>query len=379
MTDSKPSQELLRGLTDEHVLRAFMSETQLTRAEVATRTQLSKPTISESVRRLAEAGLLRDTGDRTTGRGAVGSYYALADDIGCALVVSIGVDGIIAETVDAQGRLGASCVRTVERTATSSAVTRTLKSVCREAIAKAVAPPRLAVVSAADPVDRTTGRLVELPDAAFLVGDLAPVEALTKLVDGPIQVDNDVNWAARAEYDAAITPPDDFAYIYLGEGLGCAIVSDGKVRRGHGGIAGEISHVTATGPNKRAMPFTSVFEALGLHHPNSTAIDVTAILDATAGDSISASRMRAAIAAAFGDVLAAVISLTDPELVIIGGPWGSAPHIFDAIAETFARAVRHAPLQAASVLDDAPLQGARNFAIEALRASIIASRQPASP
>jgi hypothetical protein len=30
--------------------------------------------------------------------------------------------------------------------------------------------PRLAVVSAADPVDRATGRLVHLPDSPFLLG-----------------------------------------------------------------------------------------------------------------------------------------------------------------------------------------------------------------
>ena len=61
----------------------------------------------------------------------------------------------------------------------------------------------LAVVSAADPVDRATGRLVHLPDAPFLLGELDPPAVLAELVDGPVIVDNDVNWAARAERDAA--------------------------------------------------------------------------------------------------------------------------------------------------------------------------------
>ena len=39
-------------------------------------------------------------------------------------------------------------------------------------------PPRLAVVSAADPVDRHTGRLIHLPDAPFLLGELDPAEVL---------------------------------------------------------------------------------------------------------------------------------------------------------------------------------------------------------
>ena len=61
--------------------------------------------------------------------------------------------------------------------------------------------PRLAVVSAADPVDRATGRLVHLPDAPFLPGELDPVQILAPSVRGPVIVDNDGNWAARAEHD----------------------------------------------------------------------------------------------------------------------------------------------------------------------------------
>jgi predicted NBD/HSP70 family sugar kinase len=32
-------------------------------------------------------------------------------------------------------------------------------------------------------------------------------------------------------------------YLFLGEGLGCAVLTDGDVRRGHAGLAGEIAHV----------------------------------------------------------------------------------------------------------------------------------------
>jgi predicted NBD/HSP70 family sugar kinase len=43
---------------------------------------------------------------------------------------------------------------------------------------------------------------------------------------------------------------DDFVYLYLGEGLGCAVVSDGEVRRGHAGLAGKISHLITAGPRR---------------------------------------------------------------------------------------------------------------------------------
>ena len=77
MAPTKPSLELLRTLSDEHVLRALMAARRATRAEIATATGLSKPTISESVKRLSASGAVVDTGERTTGRGRVGTYYAL--------------------------------------------------------------------------------------------------------------------------------------------------------------------------------------------------------------------------------------------------------------------------------------------------------------
>src|SRR6478609_1554040 len=103
MATSKPSLDLLTELTDENVLSALITEPRLTRAELATLTGISKPTIGDSVRRLTEVGLILDTGERTTGRGRAGSYYALAADVGTALVVSVAPEGVVAEVLDAHG------------------------------------------------------------------------------------------------------------------------------------------------------------------------------------------------------------------------------------------------------------------------------------
>jgi DNA-binding transcriptional ArsR family regulator len=85
------------------VLRALMDERRATRSEMATATGLSKPTVSESVRRLEAAGVVVDTGERTTGRGRIGTYYALAPTAGRALVARLGLrrPGSTAIDVDA--------------------------------------------------------------------------------------------------------------------------------------------------------------------------------------------------------------------------------------------------------------------------------------
>ncbi len=289
MAPAKPSLELLRSLTDEHVLRALMEQRRSTRAELAALTGLSKPTVSDSVRRLTEAGLLVDTGERTTGRGRIGSYYGLADQVGRALVVDVAPAGIVAQLLDAHGDVLSTATVEVARPARPAQVIEALTAAATRAQEGVARRPRLAVISAADPVDRSTGRLVHLPDSPFLLGELSPADVLAGLVDGPVLVDNDVNWAARAERDVGDDPPlDDFAYVHLGEGLGCAVVNDGVVRRGHDGLVGEIAHVLTTGPDGRALPFIEVFGALHLRRPGSTAIDVDALLDAARADAAAA-------------------------------------------------------------------------------------------
>jgi predicted NBD/HSP70 family sugar kinase/DNA-binding transcriptional ArsR family regulator len=319
VTPAKPSLELLRSLTDEHVLRALMDHPRLTRAEIATHTGLSKPTASESARRLTEVGLLRDTGERTTGRGRVGSYYALAADLGTALAVDISPTAGRRRSrrrLRAHGEAGRATAPPTHRPGTRRR--RTAHGV-RQATTGSVPPRRR---QRRRPVDRVTGRLVHLPDAPFLVGELSPADILAPLVDGPVETDNDVNWAARAEQaHAGPGALADFALFHLGEGLGCALVSDGEVRRGHHGLSGEIAHLVTTGPGLRAMPFTQVFAELGLRRPGTTAIDDERLLRALDGQAAVREQLARAIAGA----IAALIALADPEVVVLGGSWGTPP------------------------------------------------------
>ncbi len=365
----KPSLDLLRSLTDEHVLLALMEHPRLTRAELAARTGISKPTVSESVRRLSATGLVADTGERTTGRGRIGSYYGLTEDTGCALVVDVAPGGIVAEAVDAHGRVLARTSDPVGRPARPDEVARTLRAAARGVAERARRRVRLAVVSAADPVDRATGRLVHLPDAPFLLGELSPPDVLADLVDGPVLVDNDVNWAARAERSTGEPPVDDFAYLHLGEGLGCAVVADGEVRRGHGGLVGEIAHLLTVGPDGRAVPLTEVLATLGLHRPGGTAVDVDALRAAVVRDP----GVATALARAVGGVLAALVALADPAVVVVGGPWGRDPRVLDAVVAESRHLTRRVPVRAARLTDDAPMTGARRHALVGLRAAITGS------
>jgi predicted NBD/HSP70 family sugar kinase len=372
MSSAKPSLELLRSLTDEHVLRALMDQRRLTRAEVAARTGISKPTISEAFRRLEAAGVVVDTGERSQGRGRAGSYYTLAPGCGAALVVGITPHGVVTEVVDAFGDVTGAADAALVGSAEQGAVARALQRSVRAALPGQPGAPgealRIAAVSVADPVDRATGRLVHLPDAPFLVGDLDPAQLLAEVVDGPVLVDNDVNWAARAEQASGATSPvaglRDFVYLYLDEGLGCAVVADGEVRRGHSGLAGEIAHVVTSGPGGRAMPLTEVFARLDLRRPGSTAVDVPRVL------SVGPATLEALGAAVCG-VLAAAVALGDPEVVVVGGGWGSGVAFVEELRRQAARLPRPVPVVPARVSARPELAGARSAALARLRDVIV--------
>src|ERR1700742_3177579 len=176
-----------------------------TRAELAAATGISKPTVGESVRRLVALGLVADTGDRTPGgrgRGRVGTYYALAPGVGVALAISIAPEGVTAECVSAYGEVVSRAEEPIGRPARPERVAAALRAVVTRTLALSSIPPtnhnsttdhtgpagvvgrppvRLAMVSAADPVDRATGRMVHLPDSPFLLGDLDPVAILAPL------------------------------------------------------------------------------------------------------------------------------------------------------------------------------------------------------
>lgn len=368
-------------MTDENVLRLLMEEGQMTRAEIAARTGISKTTISESMRRLDAAGMVTDTGERTSGRGRAGSYYALARSCGCVLVAAISPTGVVAEAVDALGTVVARAEVPLDRGAGKERAGEALAAAVCEVRDAAPAGVLLTVVSAADPVDRSTGRLVQLPDAPFLVGDLDPVAVLAPLVRGAVLVDNDVNWAARAERESgSAVGLDDFVYVHLGEGLGCAVVSDGQVRRGHLGVAGEIAHVLTRGPSGTSLPFTEVFAHLDLRAPGSTAIDVGKLVAAVGRHDDDADAVVAALADAVSGVLLAAVAFSDPQQIVVGGPWGHLPVFVDALDERVRRWPRRVPVAAAGLLEAPDVVGARLRAVELLRSTIVqAARKAPAP
>lgn len=370
MASDLPSLDLLRSMSDRHVLAAVATAGRLTRAAAATATGLSKPTVSQSVARLLAAGVLVEGERATGGRGRAGTYLTVHDAAGCALAVQAGPGGVVGEVVALDGRTVATRRRSIPVPVTSGALGRALVSVCRSLVAASPGPIRAMTLAVADPVDRRTGRVIELPASPFLVGELDPVALLEGIVPVRPVVDNDVSWALLAEREHGVAAGvDDVLHVHLDEGMGAALWSGGRPLHGTRGLAGEIAYSLTSvrrpaSRSSRSGTLMECVEALGYLRDGSRAVDVSAVvedLDREAGPS----RARAdALADAVASVVRAHAYLLDPELVLMSGGWGRHPVVVEAVSTTLAEADGlQAVVRAAGVTQDAPLLGARTAAL----------------
>jgi predicted NBD/HSP70 family sugar kinase len=373
----RASLSLLRRITDRHVVDQLLRVEAMTRAEIAAVTGISKPTVSESVRRLERDGVVAEAGPAPAGRrGPAGLHYALRPDLGVALAIDGGPDGLVAEVLDVRGRV----LRRVERSTPSPVSAAVLDPVLLDLVAQAVAdlpgPVRTCSLSVAGPVDRASGRLVHLPHSPFLVDELDPRTLLAPLVGVAVDVDNDVNWAALAEHDAGLDVGlDDFCYLHLGHGIGGAVVQAGRLVRGHAGLAGEPAHVLTTGPGGRAMRLVECFGELGLLRPGSDIIDVDRILGVLAGGDAVHRRQRDEVVEAVAGVLASVAALLNPAAVVVGGPWAGAAGFMERLVERAgALVVPATAVVPAGLGTEAPLLGARLAALRSLRSVLFDAR-----
>jgi predicted NBD/HSP70 family sugar kinase len=377
----RASLALLRRITDQHVVDQLLRTDAMTRAEIAAATGISKPTVSESVRRLERDAVVAEAGAAPSGRrGPAGVYYRLRGDLGVALAVAGGPDGLVAELLDVRGAVLRRAERDTPSPVSAAELEPLLLALVAEVVAEVPGPVRACSLSLAGPVDRVSGRLVHLPHSPFLVDELDPRALLAPLVgvgtdvgiEVGIEVDNDVNWAALAEHDAGVAAGlDDFCYLHLGHGLGGAVIQGGRLVRGHAGLAGEPAHVLTTGPGGRAMRLGECFNELGLQRPASDTIDVDAVLGVLAGGSADDRRRGDAVVAAVAGVLASVTALLNPAAVVVGGPWAGAPGFLDRlVARTDELLVPPTPVVAAALGTAAPLLGARLAATRSLRSAL---------
>ena len=251
----------VRALNIDRVLRIAVDRPgAFTRAELIHETGLSAPTVGSVTSHLIQQGVLRDLGTAPSRGGRRPGLMEFNSHHGFVAGMDLGPTRTRLGVADMRGeQLAMRIVNTpihVSPAAMMSTLTAELDSLMREAF---VPRERLLalVVGIPGPVDLSTGSVVYAPN---LDGwDKVPLRTMlhAQFGGGAIIIENDVNLALLGEHWlGAARGHGTCAFMFVGTGIGAAILIDGVLHHGHHYMAGEIGAIV-TAPEHVGADFGS--------------------------------------------------------------------------------------------------------------------------
>jgi glucokinase len=302
--------------------------------------------------------------------------------------INVCVGKIRAALVDEQGRI----IERVETRISSENIVPQLATIAGD-LRPALGTVGALGVALPGLVNRQTDRVVDprgMPSP--MVEDLHG--ELTRATGLRVEIENDANAAAYGEFKVGAGHGSrNLFYMMIGDGIGGAIILDGKLWTGASGFAGEVGHITidteglqcvcgntgcletvASGPNivRRARERlyrdnTSSLSRLGLNK-NFTAADVAH--EAREGDDFAA-MMLERTGKFIGTGVASVINLLNIDCIVLGGgvmdagPLILNPIIQEAKRRAFQPCFDATQIVAATLGPDAAVIGAALLARDA--------------
>jgi predicted NBD/HSP70 family sugar kinase len=253
-----------RAINDRLALRLLQREGPLTAGQLKQLTGLSRPTVADLVERLTASGLIEMVGESgEQRRGPNARLYGIVADRAYLAALDVRLEGVSVLVSDLVGRvLAEASVPIDDDSGTGPAVEQAVALVERAAKEAGAEHLHTVCVGAPGLIDPTTG---ELRDTSGLPAwHRRLVAALhERLPDTRIVVENETNLAALAEQrDGAAHDRDTFVLLWLGMGIGAAVVLDGALRRGASGGAGELGFLPV--PGTRGLPSATDCEG-GFH------------------------------------------------------------------------------------------------------------------
>ena len=394
---------LLRELNDRAALELLLDGRSMTRAQLSEMTGVSKVTVAQMLARLEERGLVAAVGASIGGRGPNAALYSVVPSSAYAAALYMEQDLVRTAVADVTGRVIAE-VR--EDTANGEGdpvelVRSAIDRACRRA-GVSVSKLSAFVIGSPGVVDPVTGdpRLaINLP--AWHEGVLA---GLHGALHRNVLIENDVNLAAMAEHAiGAAAGTGDFVLLWLDVGVGLATVLDGRLHRGVSGAAGEIGWLPVPGapvtsevrhPSGGGMQWLAGADAVralaaehGLGAASGGAGDtVRAAVAAVgragqdgsggSGESAAAGRFLGEFAHRVALGAAAVCTVIDPGLVVLGGAVGLAggTALADRVAAEITGICPVRPrVVPTAVATDPVLRGALLTAVDQARADLLDS------
>jgi predicted NBD/HSP70 family sugar kinase len=381
----KIDRQVMRAHNRSVVLDLVRRSGPVARTEVARRTSLAKPTVSVIVDELLAEGVVREvgTGTSTAAGGRPPTYLDFDVTRDAYVGVHVGVETTTVAVADGRGTVVAECSR---RSAIGSP-SRSLEHVqalLDEALAAANVKRRSirhATIAVPGLVDRDTGVCVLAPNLRWK--DVPVVDLFGDALRVPVTVWNTPHASAFAESrQGAARDVDTFVWLYVGPGVGSAIVQDRDLVTGTRGFAGEVGHcrVADDGPQchcgkygclevytsaeaiSRAAAEAGVPSRTKAPH---LADVVRAVHDGHAG----ARQVLDDAGHMLGLGASYLVGILNPELVVVGGESAEA---FELLLEPLRGALaqdaleaEQVPVVASTIEGDAAVAGAVLLAFEA--------------
>jgi glucokinase len=358
-------------MREQVVVDLLRREGPLSRAEIARRCEVSKPTVSGIVAGLLEAGLVVEGGREAQPSGRPGRLLAFNGAAGYVVGADVGGTSTRAVLADLEGRTVA-VLREPTDGRSPEALVAQLSGLARRLAADGGVTGRVAAVAIATPgvIDPARRTIALAPNLRALEADgfLDRLEAELGL---PLTTLNDVNAATLGElHEGAAAGLRDVAYVGIGTGLGCGLVLGGELRSGFGGRAGELGLLPY--PPGADTTLEDAVSGAGLRRRHA-GFGGSGGPEAAFAEADHGREPGASLIDAFLDdlawALAAVSTLVDPQRIVLGGGIGlrCASRLGDIRARLARLAGFDVDVALARLGDEAGLRGAVATALEPAR------------
>jgi predicted NBD/HSP70 family sugar kinase len=317
-----------------------------TRADLAAATGQARSTITARVDVLMAAGLIAPAGEASSTGGRPPTTFAFRPEARVVLAVDLGASHARLAVTDLASTVLAETEEHLAIAAGPEAVLGWVVERGRALVTEAgrdLADLVSVGVGLPGPVEHSTGRPIN-PPIMPMWDDVDVRGILADALDAEVQVDNDVNLMALGEHRSAWPDVDDMLFVKIATGIGSGIISDGRLRRGAQGAAGDIGHIAVPGAedvpcrcgNLGCLEAVASGRALAeaLRRAGLDAHDGADVVALVRAGDLTAGRAVRQAGRELGSVLAACVSLLNPSLVVIGGVVAEAgEHLIAGIRE----------------------------------------------